>query len=242
MSDLIHDRFHSLSDQNIKVPVQRSPEWFAQRKHKLSGSKLSNFLFLKNHDEAVQMYEEIWEGRKKEPFTEEQKGWMKWGTEHEDVAMEKLLENNPNIVAFEAPSVQHDSIVYLSSSPDGFYDEYKDGVLVESGVIEIKTPGKKKKAAQSVIWYYVPQVYLEMAVSGRRNAIFCTWGPKKTTAWKLRWDDSVWEALCNTIVMFRKIKQSKWEPFKRVQFHLKSACHHACDVAEPLHPDGGWDN
>lgn len=243
MSQLIHPRFHSLKDQNIDVPVQKSPAWFAQRKHKLSGSKLSQFIYIENMDDAVRMYEEIWEGRKKVPFTKEQNAWMKWGSDHEDVAMEKLLDNVPNLIAFEAPFVQHTEVEYLSSSPDGFYNEYKDGEIVETGVIEIKTPAKYKKAKQEVIHYYVPQVYMEMAVSGLRNAIFCTWGPKKTTAWKMRWDDKVWTALCNVITLFRNIKTTTtWEQFQLAQFHLKTCCHQAVGDAEALHPDKGWVN
>lgn len=243
MSQLIHPRFRSLKDQDINVPEQRTPAWFEQRKHKCSGSKLSNFLFVDTHEEIIHMYEEIWEGRKKQPFSEESKGWMQWGTDHEDDAMEKLLDNMQNIVAFEAPFVQHTGVEYLSASPDGFYHEYKNGEVVETGVIEIKTPGKKKKAAQKVIYYYVPQVYLEMSVSGLRDAIFCTWGPKKTTAWKMRWNDKVWAALCNVITLFRNIKTTTtWEQFQLAQFHLRSCCHQACDDAEALHPDKGWVN
>ena len=53
MSELKHERFHSLDDQGIKVPKQRSQEWFFMRKGKLSGSKLSQFLFLKSFEEYI---------------------------------------------------------------------------------------------------------------------------------------------------------------------------------------------
>ena len=246
MSELKHSRFFSLEDQNIKVPKQRSQEWFHMRKGKLSGSKLSQFLFLKSLEEYKIFYEEIWEGRKKPAFTEEQQGWVKWGCDHEDLALEKLLNNVLNIVAFEAPMVQHNEVVYLSASPDGFYDQYQDGQVVESGVIEIKCPGKRKKANDKVTDYYVPQMYLEMACSGKRNAIFCSWGPKCTRAWKLKWDDNVWNALCNMITVFRNIKNGddnvNWEKLQMCQFHLRRFCHQAVDNALPLHSGDSWSN
>ena len=246
MSELKHSRFFSLEDQNIKVPKQRSQEWFHLRKGKLSGSKLSQFLFLKTLEEYKIFYEEIWEGRKKPPFTEEQQEWVKWGCDHEDKALEILLNNVSDIVAFEAPMVQHNQVIYLASSPDGFYDQYKNGEVIESGVIEIKCPGKRKKANDKVTYYYVPQMYMEMACSGRRNAILCSWGPKCTRAWKIKWDDNVWHALCCMIDVFRNIKNGddnlNWEKLQMCQFHLRRLCHQVVDNALPLHSGDCWLN
>ena len=137
--------------------------------------------------------------------------------------------------------VQHSETVILASSPYGFYDQFdKRGECIESGVVEIKCPAKAKKASTKVTYYYVPQVYLEMACSGRRNAIFCSWGPKKTRAWKLRWNDDVWSVLCDAIDVFRNIKNyDTFDKFGLAQFHLKRSCHQAVEDAEPL---GEWDS
>lgn len=248
MSELKHNRFYSLQDQGIKVPKQRSPEWFHMRKGKLSGSKLSQFLFIDTIDDFIIMFEEIWEGRKKPAFTEEQKKWVEWGCKYEDTAMENLLNNVKDIYVFEAPMVQHGDVLYLSASPDGFYDQFDPvtNEVIETGIIEIKCPGKKKKASTNVTYYYVPQMYMEMAVSGRRNAIFCSWGPKTTRAWKIKWDDNVWNALCCMIDQFRNVKHGdklkNWEKLQMCQFHLKRLCHQVVDSALPLHTDKGWSN
>lgn len=241
MSELIHPRFYSLQEQDIRVPAQRTPEWFDMRRGKLSGSKLSNFLFIKSLDEAVTMYKEVFEGQKKPEFTAEQKSWCDWGSKHEDEAMYNLLENLNDIYVFEAPMVQHSETIFLASSPDGFYEKYdKRGECIESGVVEIKCPAKAKKASTKVTYYYVPQMYMEMACSGRTTAIFCSWGPKKTRAWKLRWDDNVWCKLCDTIDVFRNIKNYEtYDKFGLSQFHLKRACHQAVEDAELL---GEWDS
>ena len=59
MSQVDHERFFSLAAQGIEEPQQRTPEWFEKRKNKLSGSKLSNFLFCKTDEELDQWIEEV---------------------------------------------------------------------------------------------------------------------------------------------------------------------------------------
>ena len=90
MSELKHERFFSLADQNIREPEQRSKEWFERRKHKITGSKLSQWLFCDTDEDRIRLYEETFEGRKKPPFPEEAKKYMAWGTKNEDTAMESL--------------------------------------------------------------------------------------------------------------------------------------------------------
>jgi len=245
MSDFTHERFFSLQDQQLNEPSQRSQEWFARRRNKLSGSKLSNFLFCKV-DERVQFFEEVFEGRKKEPFSEEQLGWMDWGKTHEDGALLEFLNRKKDIIAYEAPHVQHNSIEWLSATPDGFYQIYdpskEDLVITDQGILEIKCPAKAKKCNKNVTYYYVPQMYLEMACSDHKNAIFISWGPKMLRAWRIEWDDEFWRVLSRTMEDFHNTKSgSTAESFSKCQFELKRACHRVVDHAVPLHPDNGWD-
>ena len=44
MSELIHERFFSLNDQNIKEPEQRTPEWFERRKANLQGQNIPTYV------------------------------------------------------------------------------------------------------------------------------------------------------------------------------------------------------
>jgi len=245
MSEVVHERFFSLADQGIKEPSQRTPEWFALRKNKLSGSKLSNFLFCKNDEERIKWYEEVFEGRKKDPFTEVQKGYMKWGSEHEDTALREFLVRKTDIVAFEAPNVQHGSVNWLSATPDGFYQIFdptkEDMTVLDEGILEIKCPAKHKKCNTQVTNYYVPQMYLEMACSDHRNAIFISWGPKMLRAWRFEWDDEFWGILSRMMVNFRNTKKgSTYESFKLCQFELRRACHGVVEKAKPLHEGNGW--
>ena len=243
--ELLHDRFFSLKDQNITEPEQRSPEWFERRRNKLTGSKLSQFLFIKTQDDRVKLYEEVFEGRKRSPFTDEQQKWVKWGCDHEDHALKVLLDNAPNMYAMEAPMVQHSSCTWVASSPDGFYELVDDiGNVYEKGCIEIKCPGKKKKANTKPTYYYVLQMYLEMACSGNDKVIFCSWGPDACRAWKLEWNNELWELLSTMMDDLKNTKSSRALPFDKwsmLQYRLKSACHSACNEATPLFEGDGWD-
>ena len=241
MSELIHERFFSLNDQNIKEPEQRTPEWFERRKSKLTGSKYSQLMFCDTDEDRIRIYEEIFEGRKKPPFPEEAKKYMAWGSKHEDTAMESFLNHMPMLYAMEAPMVQHSSVKYMAASPDGFY-EYND--LSERGILEIKCPGKTKKANKQVTWYYVPQMYVEMACSGRTNAIFISWGVDTCRAWKLRWRDDMWHALSVLIDTFMRTKDNMnvatYNDFLQAKFQLKKQCMMCVEAAEILSPEEGW--
>ena len=243
MSQFTHERFFSLDGQNLDEPSQRSEEWFRRRKNKLSGSKLSQFLFCNGDDDRIKFYEEVFEGRKKDPFTEEQMGWMEWGREHEDGALEEFLNRKTDIIAFEAPHIQHNSINWLSATPDGFYqifdEESEDFDIVEEGILEIKCPAKSKKCNRKVTYYYVPQMYLEMACSDKRKAIFISWGPKRLRAWKLEWDNDFWKVLSRMMDTFHRTKSgATYDEFELCQVELRRACHQVVDNATPI---GDWD-
>ena len=240
MTTLKHPRFYSLVDQCIQEPPQKSDEWFNMRKGKLSGSKLSNFLFIQNQAERVKFFEEVFEGRKREAFSDEQKEYMEWGVQNEDRAMFVFLNFMPHLMAFEAPMVQHTEVKYLSASPDGFYEIRDNDEVIDTGVIEIKCGGKTKKAYDRVKYYYVPQVYLEMAVSGKRNAIFISWGLDYTRAWRIEWNDKFWESLSNMIRVFVNTKNSKWDEYAKAKFFLRRECASVVKAAVPLHPGKGW--
>lgn len=240
-----HERWYSLKDQEIDEPEQRTPEWFAMRKGKLSGSKLSQFLFMSTQEDRVKMHEEIFEGRQKEPFSEATKGYMKWGQDMEDFARNAMLNAMPNLIGMEAPMIQHDSKVWLSASPDGFYNEVDaDGNFVEEGVIEIKCPAKTRKCKDEPIYYYMPQVYLEMACSGHKNAIFFVWGTDKCKGWKIRWDQSFWDTLSVLLEDMRNTKKDtamSFDDFSMAQYKLKKACFEVCKNATPLfETEEGW--
>lgn len=238
----LHDRFFSLKDQGIVEPAQKSPEWFARRKGKLSGSKFSQLLFLNNQEDRVKYFEEVFEGRPKDPFPDHVKEYMLWGNDHEDTALTVLLNNMKNMYAMEAPMVQHSEIPWLASSPDGFYELFDAiGNTYEKGCIEIKCPAKRKKCNDKPTYYYVPQMFMEMSCSGHNKVIFCSWGLDKCRAWRMEWTDEVWIPLSNLIMEFKNTKQTgTWDKYSVLQYRLKRACMELCNNATPLFEGDGW--
>lgn len=234
----MHSRFVKLQN-GIE---QLSDEWFNMRSGRLTGSKLSNFLFIKDESEYNDYYEIIYKGRVKPPFSKEALGYMAYGREHEDVAICSFLNDAPEYVGdiyiAESPFYKHTEPT-VGASPDGTYAIYKDGNIVEEGVIEIKCPGKPPNRPYSK-WkhYYVPQTYWEMSCTGHRNVIAISWGPRNMRAWRYRWDDNYWHILCNIVKAFQS--HVPYSEFLELQCDLIDASHKIVKNAEPLHPEKGW--
>lgn len=222
--------------------IQLTDEWFKMRKGRLTGSKLGSFCFIKDKEEYDNYYAEVFEGKKKPPFTEQQLGYMKYGREHEDVAICAFLDAAPkqlgDIYVAESPFYKHTDPT-VGASPDGTYAIFKGTKIVEEGVIEVKCPGKAPNRPYTK-WkhYYVPQTFWEMACSGHKKAITISWGPRNMRAWKYDWDEDYWKVLCNIVDGFRK--HVPYEEFQDLQAQLVEASHRIANNAECIHEGSGW--
>mgnify|MGYP006077835553 CR=1 FL=1 len=222
--------------------MQLSDAWFKQRRGRLTGSKLSNFCFIKNEDEYHEYYGIVYEGKPKPPFSEQALGYMKYGREHEDVAVVSFLNDAPadvgDIYIAESPFYKHTEPT-VGASPDGTYAIYENGKIAEEGVIEIKCPGKAPNTPYSKWkYYYVPQTYWEMSCSGHTKTIAISWGPRNMRAWKYEWDESYWNILCNIVEGFSN--HVPYSEFLNLQADLVEASHRVANSAKALHPDKGW--
>ena len=221
---------------------QLTPEWFKQRRGRLTGSKLANFCFIKDEEEYDDYYGIIFEGKPRPPFSEQAQGYMAYGRKHEDVAVCCFLDDAPSqvgdIYLAESPFYKH-SDPSMGASPDGTYAIYKDGNVAEEGVIEIKCPGKAPNRPYPK-WkhYYVPQTFWEMACSGHKKAITISWGPRNMRAWKYDWDEKYWNTLCNIVEGFRK--HVPYKEFQDLQAELITESHRIANNATPIHPKMGW--
>jgi hypothetical protein len=165
-----HKRFVTLKQQQIEQPAQLSQAWFAKRRSitelmGLTGSKLSGLLFISTKDELDCYREEIW-GKlfghpRKKIWSPESKLWINWGSTYEPVATLSFLDACPHMYILEAPLMQSNCHNWAASSPDGFYVDTScvdtEG-KPEMGVVEIKCPGKSKKANTKPTYYYIAQV------------------------------------------------------------------------------------
>lgn len=221
---------------------QLSDEWFKQRRGRLTGSKLSNFFFIKDEEEYLNYYGIVFQNKPKPPFSEQALGYMKYGREHEDIAVCAFLDAAPSTVGdiyiAESPFYKH-TTPWVGASPDGTYVIMRDGQLCEEGVIEVKCPGKAPNRPYTK-WknYYVAQTYWEMACSGHRNAICISWGPRNMRAWRYSWDERYWMILCNIVDAFKKC--IPYAQFRELQCDLIEASDEIVKHAECLHPGTGW--
>ena len=234
----MHKRFLPLSNG---IP-QCSPEWFALRKGRLTGSKLSGLLWLKSKDEYEEYYGIIYQGKPRPPFSAEAKKYMEYGRQHEDIALCSFLDVIPSTMgdfyAAESPFFPHNTDKSIGASPDGTYAILKEGKVCEEGVLEIKCPAKDKRPYAHWKFYYVPQTYWEMSCSGHRNVIAISWGPRNMRAWKYSWDQRYWNILSNLVDAFKRF--APYSEFKELQGDLIEASHAVVASAQNLHPGKGW--
>lgn len=234
----MHKRFLPLTNG---IP-QCSPEWFAQRRGRLTGSKLSGLLWLKSKEEYEDYFGIIYKGKPRPPFSAEARKYMEYGRKHEDIALCSFLDAAPSVVgdiyAAESPFFPHNTDKSVGASPDGTYAIFKNGKVSEEGVLEIKCPAKDKRPYAHWKFYYVPQTYWEMSCSGHNKVIAISWGPRNMRAWRYSWDQRYWNILCNLVCAFKNFVPYK--QFQELQADLIEASHAVVANAENLHPGKGW--
>lgn len=155
-------------------PEQRSPEWFEQRKGKLTGSNIGAALGLnpwKTPEDLIRQMVREYHGAESE-FTGN--AATEYGTTHEPLALlDYTMEIGQNVT--ECGFIVHPVYEWIGASPDG--------LIGDDAVIEIKCPyGLSKKdnpefktaAAQP---HYYAQMQIEMACTGRKECDFYQWTP-----------------------------------------------------------------
>ena len=209
---------------------QRTPAWFARRKAKVSGSRLSQLLFCKTEEE-VNTYRRILQGLEKaEPLDAEALRRCQWGTIHEADCIHTLLENCPDMEVFEVGFELHRTQAWMGSSPDGIVRWPSRTPLL--GVLECKCCTKLNKAGKTqpysqVPYYYLPQVYWEMRCTGLSYAVFVCWGELETIAWHIPFDRSMWLAIYELVTSFMAgdLPYSSWtREVRQFCMYARAAC------------------
>ena len=149
----------------------------------------------------------------------------------------------------EASILPHPSISYLASSPDGTIDIYdNDTNTFDTVAFEIKCPsakldkrtGKYKyKAASTPIWYYLPQVFMEMIATRTKAAIFQVWNAEKHKLWYIRWDSNYYKFMIKLVDAFKDdaVTYSEFLHMKKFMMDYSKVI---CKNCIPLHPKGGF--
>lgn len=231
-----HPRFLELQNG----VVQCSPAWFKQRKGRLTGSKYANLYFISSEEEYEAYWQQVWNKGPKPPFSDEAKGYMEYGKKHEDIALSYFLEQSKSIgdiYVAEAPFFPH-TLPYLGASPDGIYAIYDKDKMIEQGIIEVKCPAKTKRPYAHFKYYYVAQTYAEMACAGLNHTITISWGPRNMRVWRWKFENSVWNTICNMIEGFRS--HVSYSTFCELQHELTEVSHRVSHEAECLHTGKGF--
>ena len=154
---------------------QRSEEWFAARRGRVTGSMVGAILGLDpncTREEAMRRMVRSYQG-----LPSEFKGNIatQWGVTHEDEARE-AFEREFKVSVDPATFVVHPSIPYLGASPDGYIERQS---LFECkcpfGIRNDENPLFKTVEEQP---HYYAQMQIQMFVTGRQWCFFYQWTPK----------------------------------------------------------------
>lgn len=153
---------------------QRSPEWYAARLGKVTGSQVSSVLAKKDSATRANYLSELvverLTGQQQEFYMNEA---MQHGVDTEPEAR-MAYESAKNVLVDELGFCDHSIIANFGVSPDG--------LVGEDGLIEIKCPNSKthidtllsKKAPNK----YIPQMMAQMACTGRKWCDFVSFDPR----------------------------------------------------------------
>ena len=142
--------------KQLKLPEQRSKEWYEMRKEKLTASSLADALgkghFQSRDDLLLSKIEE-------KPF--EPNPITEWGVKYEDVAI-MFYEELFNVKVLDFGLIPHPDFEAFGASPDGICDDTGNDEYI-GRMVEIKCP-PKRKFTKTVPPHYLMQVQGQLEV------------------------------------------------------------------------------
>lgn len=154
---------------------QKSPEWFAARKGRITGSMVGAALGLDpntSRDEAMRRMVRAYQGS---PSEFEGNIATSWGTNHEEEARE-AFEYDQGLTITSATFVVHPKLDWLGASPDGYVRDY--------ALLEIKCPFGLRDKPKPVPFksinvqpHYHAQMQIQMYCTDRVACYFWQWTP-----------------------------------------------------------------
>ncbi|CAN0929271.1 hypothetical protein LINGRAHAP2_LOCUS36974 [Linum grandiflorum] len=173
---------------------QRSEEWFALRKDKLTTSTFSTALgFWKGKRRF-----ELWQEKVFPPDLDliipaASKNAMQWGVLNESSAIDRYRTITGREVSSLGFAVHSDAkLDWIGASPDG--------LLGCVGILEVKCPYNKGKPEKALPWstmpfYYMPQVQGQLEIMDREWADLYCWTPNGSTIFRVPRDPSYWDVI-----------------------------------------------
>uniref|UniRef100_A0A1J3GQ16 YqaJ viral recombinase domain-containing protein n=1 Tax=Noccaea caerulescens TaxID=107243 RepID=A0A1J3GQ16_NOCCA len=179
----------SLSPSDVP---QKSEEWFALRKDKLTTSTFSTALgFWKKNRRSELWHEKVYESESR-VFEDSAKLAMSWGVEMESAAIERYKR----IMGCEVGSMgfalhSQEQYHWLGASPDG---------VLDCGILEVKCPYNKGRTETVLPWskvpfYYMPQMQGQMEIMDREWVDLYCWTRNGSTVFRVMRDRSYWRII-----------------------------------------------
>ncbi|XP_051122613.1 uncharacterized protein LOC127245654 [Andrographis paniculata] len=177
-------------------PPQRSDEWFALRKDKLTTSSFSTALGFWKGNRRYELWHEKVYATVDQSIEGSRKGPLEWGILNEDAAIERYKSITGRRVSSLSFAVHEDErFHWIGASPDGLLECLSGG-----GILEVKCPFNKGKPETMLPWstmpfYYMPQVQGQMEVMNRDWVDLYCWTPNGSNIFRVRREPSYWELI-----------------------------------------------
>lgn len=165
----------ALLEKYGNLPEQRTPEWYEQRKNKITASNVAKIVGEDKHYSAKRYFEERAGLRKVEPMSDFVKQMLEHGVVNENRALAQY-QRDPRYGAeqkciFDFGLCGHPSIPWLAGSPDGITE---DGIL-----LEVKCPARRRIIPGEVPAHYMSQVQVLLEIFDLEEAHFIQWKPNE---------------------------------------------------------------
>ncbi|XP_044966929.1 uncharacterized protein LOC123427053 isoform X3 [Hordeum vulgare subsp. vulgare] len=183
--------------------AQRSEEWFALRKDKLTTSTFSTALGFWAGNRRSELWSEKVFGPTNIKLADAAMAAMAWGTNHESMAVEQYTRITGRSVGSLGFAVHTEAkLGWLGASPDGVLGCDPDG-----GILEVKCPYNKGKPELALPWrivpyYYMPQVQGLMEIMGRDWVDLYCWTPNGSSLFRVPRDRAYWELIHDVLREF----------------------------------------
>lgn len=165
---------------------QGSPEWFAARKNRVTGSMVGAILGVDPNTSRAEAMRRMVRAYQGLPSEFEGNIATNWGKIHEQEARE-AFEYSIRIKVQDAGFVVHPTLDWLGASPDGF--------ISDDTLIEIKCPFGLRDHAKPVPFktieaqpHYYAQMQVQLFVTGRQCCFFWQWTPHDATLTLVMYD------------------------------------------------------
>lgn len=191
---------------SIATYPQLSPEWFAQRSNRITGSRLSQFLFMDTLEEMQAAWGYSFAGVKKPQMDALGLKRCKWGQKHEIYAVYSMLLEFPDMFYMDVSFRLHPRFPeWMGCTSDGIVTFAHDR---EKRLLEIKCPygdfeGVGAKAFKAFPQYYIPQIVMQQMCYGIPSTLFVVWTKKAFKMYKVDFDVHYAKELIRFLMEFR---------------------------------------